>query len=66
MARNGLCLGWLLEGHAPLHGNAKFQPLKTCDRSSLCKGHMAKAQEGLVVSGVEGGWYVRTPDHELV
>lgn len=36
MARDGLCLGWLLEGYSPLHGNAKFWPLKICDRYSLC------------------------------
>lgn len=30
------CLGWLLEGYSPLHGNAKFWPLKICDRYSLC------------------------------
>jgi len=44
----------------------KCQILSSCDRCCVCEGHVAKAQEGLVVSGVEGGWYVRTPDNELM
>lgn len=58
MTGHGLCLGWLLEGQAPLHGNAKVQP-----GIPYVKNIWARLKEASV-SGVEGGWYVRTPAHE--
>lgn len=43
-----------------------LQPLQTCDGHSLWPGHVARAQQGLEMSGMESGRCLRTPAHDVV